>query len=112
MYRTMIAAAFTAFLGVAPPSSPFDALWRLFSSFWTGADIGCGWDPYGGCRPVQKADKAGCGWDPDGRCAPVQDTRPKAGCGWDPYGGCAPIQNATAMEGCGWDPDGRCGATP
>ena len=87
MHRTLLATVLTGFLAVTAPTSLLDRLWLLVSSFWNSpleTDIGCGWDPNGGCKPTQQSGgqeevggalqhaeaKIGCGWDPNGRCNP------------------------------------------
>ena len=64
-------------------------------------DVGCSWDPNGGCsesasQPGAAGDHldVGCSMDPNGRCHGASMTQPAAtadhldvGCSWDPSGG-------------------------
>jgi hypothetical protein len=65
MRRTLALVVVTASL-LGPPKL-FEPLWSLVSSLWSGstAEVGCGLDPWGGCRPAPQPDE-GCGFDPWG----------------------------------------------
>lgn len=69
MRRTLPALAVTVSLLTSSPRA-FESIWSLLSVFWgasAGTDEGCGWDPYGVCRPAPESQPdAGCGWDPNG----------------------------------------------
>jgi hypothetical protein len=67
MRRTLVLAVVTASLLGSP--GLFDSFWPLVSAIWSGStsEAGCGWDPYGGCRPApQPQPDGGCGMDPFG----------------------------------------------
>ncbi len=93
MHRTLVATALVAFLGFTTPSGLLDRLWLLLSSSWSvsgSGDLGCTFDPNGGCAPsAGDQNDAGLGWDPNGGASPLQNAQAKLGCGWDPYGRCS-----------------------
>ena len=87
MHRTLVATVLSGFLAVTAPSSLLERLWFLVSSFWDSpleSDIGCGWDPNGGCKPTQQSQ----GQEEVG--GQFQRAEAESGCGWDPNGGCKP----------------------
>ena len=70
--------------GAAPRSTSFgEALRGFLPDFMTRlwADLGCGVDPFGGCRPIA-ATAAGT--------QPPTPAWAEAGCGSDPFGGNCP----------------------
>ena len=67
MRRSLVVVVVTASLLGSP--GLLDSFWSIVSSLWSGstAEAGCGFDPFGGCRPApQPQPDAGCGWDPYG----------------------------------------------
>jgi len=66
MRRTLVLVVVTASL--LGSSGLLDSFWSLVSSLWSAsAEAGCGFDPFGGCRPApQPQPDAGCGLDPWG----------------------------------------------
>lgn len=83
----------------SPPAEPFADLASRLTEWITAlfGDVGCSWDPGGGCRdtnvPTDQLD-VGCSWDPSGRCRETTgsqlaspDEHLDIGCSWDPNGG-------------------------
>ncbi len=81
----------------APLAELASGLTGWLTSLW--GDIGCSWDPGGGCRTTTSDQPdIGCSMDPDGQCRDELEV----GCSLDPGGRCG-----ERLEiGCSADPDG------
>lgn len=61
MSKVIASVVFVSFLGINASSGLLEQVWAALTSSLLGdvpaGDEGCGWDPYGGCKPTQSSGR-------------------------------------------------------